>query len=120
MDDLPFIQFALLIVAPDFEDTMFNIIQDIVMINLMRVTLAIERYRADNGDLPERLQALVPTYLDEIPTDIVRDMISQYEILEIGYTLSPGVRDEIKNPGPDAHQHWYLETDAYWYLEVYR
>ena len=36
---------------------------------LVQVGAALERYRADKGEFPKRLDELVPTYLKEIPED---------------------------------------------------
>ncbi|NIT80209.1 MAG: hypothetical protein GWO44_25750, partial [Thermoplasmata archaeon] len=37
--------------------------------DLSRVLIAIERYRLGHGDFPDTLDALVPDYIDAVPTD---------------------------------------------------
>ena len=37
--------------------------------DLLRLSIALERYRAANGEYPETLDALVPTYLIEVPLE---------------------------------------------------
>jgi hypothetical protein len=40
-----------------------------VQVDLALAGLAVERYRVANGRLPERLEELVPAFLDRVPTD---------------------------------------------------
>jgi len=40
-------------------------------IDLARVAIALERYRLAHGDYPEKLDALVPNFVDKLPHDIV-------------------------------------------------
>ena len=40
---------------------------------MFRLALTLEQYRLDKGDYPERLDALVPDYVTEIPLDPVTD-----------------------------------------------
>jgi len=39
-------------------------------LDLFRVAVALERYKAANGQYPTTLDALVPAYLDEVPIDL--------------------------------------------------
>jgi hypothetical protein len=59
----------------------------------MRLMLAIELYRAERGELPEVLSALIPEYLAELPPDL--------------YTGEPFIY-RVLAPGTDEHGRRYL------------
>ena len=49
---------------------------------LVRIGAALERYRADKGEYPQRLDQLLPTYLTEIPEDPYSGAAPKYVALE--------------------------------------
>ncbi len=60
--------------------------------------LAVERYRLAHGDgLPPSLDALVPEFLDRVPTDIFADSPLRYRRLDLGYviySIGPDQKDD--------------------------
>ncbi len=49
--------------------------------------IAIECFRRNNGELPEKLEQLVPEFLDELPTDPFDGRPLRYTIRKNGYTV---------------------------------
>ncbi|MCA9295870.1 MAG: hypothetical protein KC983_05120, partial [Phycisphaerales bacterium] len=59
-------------------------------IDAARIIVAIERYRAESGELPPDLTALVPKYLEAVPTDVITGtsfMYAKTSLLSNGYAL---------------------------------
>jgi hypothetical protein len=52
-----------------------------------RVAIALEQFRLDTGKLPERLEELVPKYMDKVPIDPFDGKPLRYKRLEKGYTI---------------------------------
>jgi hypothetical protein len=67
-------------------------------LDLARTALAIERYRLATGRLPDRLESLVPQYLDRVPTDPFDGQSIRYERLERGYVVY-GVDEDGRDDG---------------------
>jgi hypothetical protein len=80
------------------------------------VACALERYRLANGKLPATLAALIPSFLDTIPTDAIDGQPLRYRLEPDGgyvlYSIGWNERDdsgtlawkEGKTPGVDAEQ----------------
>ncbi|HEX7010442.1 MAG TPA: hypothetical protein VF184_10695 [Phycisphaeraceae bacterium] len=71
-----------------------------------RTALAVERYRLDQGELPQNLADLVPQYLDAVPSDPFDGKPLRYLRLDAGYSVGhDGVDDggvgSINSPEPD-------------------
>ena len=70
---------------------------------LARIALALTRYKRDTGVYPETLDALVPTYLAEIPEDPCSGNRMPYRVGPEGYLLSStgwnGKDDVLKTNG---------------------
>jgi hypothetical protein len=58
-----------------------------VHLGLARTALAAERYRLATGRVPDRLEDLVPQYLDRVPTDLFDGRPIRYERLARGYVV---------------------------------
>jgi len=56
-------------------------------IKSVRTAIAVERYRLDTGKLPERLEELVPKYMEKVPIDPYDGKPLRYKRLEKGYTI---------------------------------
>ena len=56
-------------------------------LQLIDVALSLAARRAEQGEFPDRLGALVPGYLDEIPVDPFSQEPLLYERSETGYVL---------------------------------
>jgi hypothetical protein len=82
--------------------------------------LAIELYRIDKEALPETLDALVPDYLDEIPTDMVFERPPTYEVHEESYHLFPTLPESHPALEEGGHLNWYDGAEDYLRVEVHR
>ena len=75
----------------------------------LNVALALAAYRSDHGGYPERLEALSPRYLPELPQDVFTGESLQYRATAGGYLLysvgangeDDGGRDESADPAGD-------------------
>ena len=79
-------------------------------VDLARVACALERFRQANGGFPESLNALVPTYLPEIPHDIVNGQPLRYRRTEDGNFLLYSVGWNGKDDGgkPEPAKYFYF------------
>jgi len=73
----------------------------IAQLRTARAGLAIERYRLDNGKLPEKLAELVPAYLDAVPKDPFDGQELRYKRLEKGYVVYSIGRDLSDDGGAE-------------------
>jgi len=62
-------------------------LRNIAQLRTARVGLAIQRYRLATGNLPDTLDALVPTYIDAVPEDPFDGRTLRYEKLETGFVV---------------------------------
>lgn len=69
-------------------------------VQLVRIGLAVERYRAANGRNPATLRDLVPTYIDAVPNDLLDGKPFRYRVLADGgfVVWSPG-KDGVDESG---------------------
>ncbi len=56
------------------------IAKDQTYVDAARVACALERYRLADGQLPEKLEALVPRYLAKIPNDVIDGQPLRYRL----------------------------------------
>ncbi len=56
------------LILPNFLESQAQARDQERMATLMQIKFAVERYRADNGSLPDVLGDLVPVYLDSAPS----------------------------------------------------
>lgn len=68
-------------------------------LDLAQLSLAIERYRLATGEVPERLEVLVPQYLDAVPLDPFDGRLIRYRRTEPGYRLYSIMEDGQDNGG---------------------
>ncbi len=68
-------------------------------VDLARTALAIERYRLATGKLPERLEELVPQYLNAVPIDPFDGQPIRYHRSDLGYRLYHIGEDGQDNSG---------------------
>ncbi|MBI1319811.1 MAG: hypothetical protein GC168_12820 [Candidatus Hydrogenedens sp.] len=74
------------------------------------LAMALERYRQAEGNYPDKLDRLVPDYLDPIPKDATNDLAFRYEADENGYRLrSIGLNEQDDQGGGDD----YLVLDLF-------
>ena len=78
-------------------------------LNLARTALAVERFRGATGRLPERLEELVPEWLDEVPADYWNDgKPLSYRVREDGeYVVCSvrSVREEESDENKESPEH---------------
>ncbi|MCL5281827.1 MAG: hypothetical protein M1376_18170 [Planctomycetes bacterium] len=70
-------------------------------LELARTALAVERYRLASGKLPERLEELVPQYLNEVPSDPFDGNPLRYRRVDPGYCLYSISEDGQDNGGKE-------------------
>ncbi len=70
-------------------------------LELAKTALAIERYRLVGGKVPERLEELVPRYLQEVPSDPFDGNPIRYRRTEPGYRLYSISDDGQDNGGKE-------------------
>ena len=66
-----------------------------------QVALALAAYRAENGKYPQRLEQLVPKYIEKIPDDVYSDGPILYKREGKGYVLYSVGYDGVDNGGAD-------------------
>jgi hypothetical protein len=70
-------------------------------LELAKTALAIERYRLARGKLPERLEELVPQYLQAVPSDPFDGNPIRYRPTDPGYCLYSVSDDGQDNSGKE-------------------
>jgi hypothetical protein len=68
----------------------------VMRLELSKVSLALAAYRAEKGQFPDKLDALAPAYLKEIPKDLFTDGPLVYKKTPKGfllYSLGPSMKD---------------------------
>ena len=73
-------------------------------VSLARTALAIERHRLAAGKIPERLDDLVPKYLEQVPIDPFDGQPIRYRRTEPGYVLYSVREDGQDNGGKEQHE----------------
>lgn len=66
------------------------------------IALAIERHRLATGRLPSKLEELVPTYLESVPTDPVNDQPMRYSHQDGSYRLWSVAMDRQDDGGQQS------------------
>jgi len=82
---------------------------DTGLIRAARAGLAVERYRLATGELPPRLDDLVPEYLEAVPTDPVDGKQLRYKELDRGYvvySIGPAGTDDGGKEREDSETGW--------------
>ncbi len=79
-------------------------------LRVARVGLAIERYRLAAGKLPDKLDELIPAYLDGVPKDPFDGKELRYKRLETGFVVysigQDGSDDGGKEKGKNSGGNW--------------
>ncbi|HOD82554.1 MAG TPA: hypothetical protein PKG77_14130 [Phycisphaerae bacterium] len=75
-----------------------------VELTLQRVCLALAAYRADQGEYPEKLQALVPRYLPSVPPDALAERPLGYFRENGGFAVYSVGEDRQDETHPQAGQ----------------
>lgn len=85
-------------------------------VDLARVACALERFRQASGGFPESLNALVPTYLSEIPHDVVNGQPLRYHPTEDGnfllYSVGWNGEDDGGEPDPPRYFNFGMSKPA--------
>jgi hypothetical protein len=89
-------------------------------LRMAQTALTIERYRSENGGLPEDLDALVPQYLPEVPEDPFDGLPLRYTKLEPGYRLYTVYEDRVDDGGVKAEKDESGDWHGDWVFEVRR
>ena len=88
---------------------------DWAMVNSQRGPLrdVLEWYKDDHGEYPESLEALVPRYLSEIPTDTKLGKVFVYALTEKRYDLklTQAVEEYLEESGLEDDLFWTVRHD---------
>jgi hypothetical protein len=75
-------------------------------LRLVRVAVAVERFRKSNGRFPEKLTDLMPNFLPAIPIDPFDGQPLRYRLLEKGYMIYSVGRDGHDDGGREKPADW--------------
>jgi len=96
------------ILLPNIDGAVYQFNQMIAKFSQARIALALMRYRHDSGVYPETLEALAPTYLQEVPNDPFSGNMMPYRVGPEGYLLSSvgrnGHDDVLKTEGKQTQE----------------
>jgi hypothetical protein len=70
-----------------------------------QTAIAVERYRAANGKLPDELSDLIPTFLPAVPVDPFDGMPLRYKKLAKGYVVYSVGEDREDNGGAETNSN---------------
>lgn len=87
------------LISPSYEGAFVLCIKSVGAQRAMIAALACERYRLANGDWPESLDALVPTYIDAVPLDPFDAKPIRYEQIKQGIVVYSIGEDETDSAG---------------------
>ncbi len=73
-------------------------------LDLARAALAVERYRLATGKVPEKLEELVPQYLEQVPIDPFDNQPIRYQRTQPGYLLYSVDTDGQDNGGRERSE----------------
>ncbi|MEN6457662.1 MAG: hypothetical protein ABFC63_01920 [Thermoguttaceae bacterium] len=91
---------------------MVNVNAYIAPLHADRLIKAIESYRAANGVYPQKLDDLVPTFIDHVP-------YAQYTIMGVFFYVRGGTKEPPVlwyNPHGMDHRTYYFKTKDWHYL----
>lgn len=98
--------------APLFTEGLFELDPRIrVHFALARAALTIERSRLATGNVPERLDELVPRYIEQVPIDPFDGRPIRYKRTESGYSLYSILEDGQDNGGTEPS--WVTPGEPY-------
>jgi len=101
VEDLSFIHFTIKMLAPGLGRVAELDSRVHAHLDLARTALSIERYRLTTGKVPERLEELVPQYLNEVPIDPFDGKPIRYHRTDPGYRLYNVGEDGQDNGGKE-------------------
>ncbi|MBI2191008.1 MAG: hypothetical protein HYU36_03350 [Planctomycetes bacterium] len=109
-------RFLLQIFFPALSRCALDDLRDEVQCHIVRVALAVERYRLIHGKLPDSLSALTPDFLESIPGDpFAPSGPLSYGLKKVGYVLySVGEygNNSGDNPPIEATERWWAFKDT--------
>ncbi len=101
---------------PSLEREANNCAQTQTSVDLARLACALERFRQASGGFPESLNALVPTYLLEIPHDVVNGQPLRYRLTKDGnfllYSVGWNGEDDGGEPEPSRYFNFDISKPA--------
>ena len=72
-----------------------------VQMDLVQLGIALEQFRLAKGQYPERLEELVPQWIEVLPIDRFTDAALKYHTIEDSYVIYSVGRDSIDNGGAE-------------------
>ncbi len=104
LDGLSFLHAMVKILAPAMSRVAQLDLRIHAHLDLARTALALERYRLATGAVPDRLDALVPQYLERVPIDPFDGKPIRYRRTDPGYLLYSVMEDGEDNGGLERSQ----------------
>ena len=90
-----------------FEGVAFEYLRTQTALNLARIACGLERFRQAHGEYPDRLDALVPPYLVQVPGDVVNGEPMTYQRTDTGeFVLSRVLRATMRYYNSAEPFHW--------------
>jgi len=88
---------------PPFSRSFLMDVRNLADLRKAITTLAVERYRLATGNLPDRLDQLVPKFLDKVPADPFDLRPLRYKRLSKGYIVYSVGEDQIDDGGKEKN-----------------
>jgi len=79
-------------------------IRSIAYLRLCRAGLAVQRYRAANGRLPDGLDEIAPGFIEAVPIDPFDDAALRYKRLDKGFVVYSVGKDGVDNGGLEPNK----------------
>ena len=104
--------------VPHLTRTVHSHAQGLADLRCAQVAIAVERYRLVYGEAPERLDDLVPSFIEAVPTDPFDGAPLRYQTEGDGYLLYSVWRNQRDDGGRERAQGENLSQAADWVLRV--
>lgn len=101
VDALPRIYVFLRNLTPAYNRVIVLNVRNIAQIRIVRVALAVQRYRLMKGRLPESLDELVPDFLESVPLDPFDGKQIRYKKLDTGFMIYSIGENRIDDGGEE-------------------
>jgi hypothetical protein len=102
---------------PNFSTAARFTARDQTSANEAEIACALERYHLSHGDYPETLKALVPDFMEKVPSDVIGGAPLHYQHQANGkfllYSLGWSERDDHGSPGKgrdDSDGDWIWKS----------
>lgn len=91
------------LLAPALDRVLMAEIRNQQRMDITKVAVALALYRAEQGEYPDKLEALAPKYLAPIPTDYFVEKPLRYQALQRGYVVYSVGANQKDDNGSGEH-----------------